>query len=307
MPLVVHGSENWPPSARGVAVAIGNFDGVHAGHRAVLERLRSLAARLGVASAAYTFEPAPTAVLAPQRHQPRILLVEDRVMLLGEAGAERVCVEPFTREYAAGPAEWFAREVLERRLGARAVVVGWDFRFGSGRAGTVDDLRRLLPAVEVVAIDAATDGGEPISSSRIRKLIAAGEVETAARLLGRPHRLRGIVVHGDHRGRTLGFPTANVDNQVELVPAPGVYAVRVGVDEGPARLPGVMNLGSRPTFDGAGVRVEVHLLEGGGDLYGHALRVDVVARLRAERRFEGVDALRAQIRADVAAARERLG
>lgn len=306
MPLVVHGSNAWPPSARGVAVAIGNFDGVHAGHRTVLERLRSLAARLGAASAAYTFEPAPTAVLAPQRHQPRILLMEDRVTLLGEAGVERVCVEPFTREYAAGPAEWFAREVLGRRLGARAVVVGWDFRFGAGRAGTVDDLRRLLPEAEVVAIDAATDGGEPVSSSRIRKLVAAGEVETAARLLGRPHRLRGVVVHGDHRGRTLGFPTANVDNRVELVPAPGVYAVRVGVDDGPAELPGVMNLGSRPTFAGQGVRMEVHLLEGGGDLYGRALRVDVVARLRDERRFEGVDALLAQIRADVAAARERL-
>lgn len=306
MTFVVQGSDSWPADARGIALAVGNFDGVHRGHRAVLAVLEAAAHRHGAPTAVYTFEPAPTAVVAPERHQPRILLLDDRVRLLGEAGIAGVCVESFTRAYAAGTAEWFADEVVSRRLGARVVVVGYDFRFGAGRGGTAEDLRRLLPDVEVLTVAAALDGTMPISSSRIRRLVAAGEVSAAAALLGRPHRLRGEVVHGDHRGAGLGFPTANVANRVELVPAAGVYAVRVGLPGEEARRPGVMNVGRRPTFNGSELRFEVHLLDFSGDLYGMELAVDLVGRIRDERRFEGVDALVAQIRADVASARGQL-
>lgn len=307
MSTVYAGSDAWPAAERGVAVAIGNFDGVHLGHRAVLRALAERAGARGLRTAVYTFDPAPTAVVAPARHQPRILPLDDRVRLLAEAGADGVCVEPFDAAYAARPAEWFAAEVLGRRLGARMVSVGYDFRFGAGRAGDVDTLRRLLPGVEVVHVEAVVVDGAPVSSSRIRKLVAAGEVEAAAALLGRPHRLRGEVVHGDHRGRTIGFPTANVANRVELLPAPGVYAVRVGVGGAEAALPGVANVGLRPTFSGTEPRVEVHLLAGGRDLYGAELTVELVRRLREERRFPSVEALVEQIGADAEAARRCLG
>lgn len=306
MPLVVSGSAAWPHPRGGapVAVAIGNFDGVHAGHRAILARLRAHADALGGPSVVYTFDPAPTAVVAPARHQPRILTLPDRVRHLGEAGVDAVVVEPFTRAYAAHPADWFADEVLRRRLGAQVVVVGWDFRFGMGRGGDADSLRRAGFTVDHV--DAVELDGAPVSSSRVRKLVAAGEVAAAARLLGRPHVLRGTVVRGDQRGRTLGFPTANLDNEVELIPADGVYAVRASVDGGPST-PGVMNQGNRPTFAGVERRIEVHLFAEVGDLYGRELRVELVDRIRPERRFDGLDALVAQIRADAARAREILG
>lgn len=315
MPAVYAGSEAWPHEA--AAVAVGNFDGVHAGHRAVLDVLRERAAHVGAVPTVYTFDPAPTVVLAPERHQPRILTLGDRIQRLGEAGIDAVVVEPFTRAFADQPAEWFAEEVLARRMNARVVVIGHDFRFGARRAGNVEALRRWLPHVEIVLVEAHTEGDQVVSSSRIRRLVAAGEVEAATLLLGRPHALHGRVVMGDQRGRLLGFPTANLENEVELTPADGVYAVRASIDGGEP-WPGVMNIGQRPTFAGRERRTEVHLLppEDPGDgrlaaligdgLYGRNLRAELIARLRGERRFEGVDALRTQIAVDADAAREKL-
>ncbi len=305
MTRVYDGAASWSRDEPGPVVAIGNFDGVHAGHRAVLARLFALAAERAAPACVLTFEPAPTAILAPERHQPRILPVAERVRRLGEAGVDVVIVEPFTRELAGRSAAWFAGDLLGRTLGARGVVVGYDFRFGQGRQGDVTTLRALLPGVPVVEVPAHLVDGEPVSSSRIRKLVAAGEVEAAAALLGRPHVLEGVVVHGDHRGRTIGFPTANVANEVELLPAAGVYAVRARIDGGPP-LPGVANVGVRPTFDATELRVEVHLLGFTGDLYGRRLAVELVARVRGERRFPSVDALVAQIREDADRARALL-
>lgn len=306
MPLVYAGSSVWPAELPRSAVAIGNFDGVHAGHREVLARLAEAARRHDARSVAYTFDPAPTAVVAPQRHQPRILDLPDRVRLLGEAGVEAVIVEPFTAEFAAQPAEWFVHEVLERRLRAAAIVVGYDFRFGMSRGGDATALRARLPHVEVIEVGAHVADGAPVSSSRIRKLIAAGEVEAGAALLGRPHALHGVVVHGDARGRTIGFPTANLQNVVELLPADGVYATRASVDGGPPRA-SVTNIGVRPTFAGREHRIEVHLLDVSEDLYGRPLRIELVARIRGEQRFAGLEELQVQISRDVAAARARLG
>ncbi|MFZ5475326.1 MAG: bifunctional riboflavin kinase/FAD synthetase [Myxococcota bacterium] len=294
MPSVAIGSASYAGS--GSAVAIGNFDGVHAGHRAVLA-----AAKAFGRVCAYTFDPAPTAVVAPARHQARITTLRDRVTRLGEAGADEVVVEPFTKAWAAHSARWFAEEVLAKRLRAGAVVVGYDFRFGMGREGDVAKLRAWLPDLEVHVVAPFEEGGVPVSSSRIRRLVLAGDVEGAAALLGRPHELVGTVVHGDHRGRTIGFPTANLENEVELVPADGVYAVGAIVDGGEERR-GVTNVGLRPTVDGARRTIETHLLGFDGDLYGRELRLRVVARLRDERKFASLAELKEQIARDVAAA-----
>jgi riboflavin kinase/FMN adenylyltransferase len=306
MRSVFLGSASFSASLRGGAVTLGNFDGVHVGHRAVLDVLRDAARRAGGPSVVYTFDPAPTAVLVPERHPPRILPLEARVARLHEAGVDVVVVERFSRAMAAHPAEWFAREVLGRRLGAASVVLGWDARFGHGREGSAEALRGWLPEVEVEVVAPLEQEGAPVSSSRVRALVREGRVEEASALLGRPHRLEGTVVHGDARGRTLGFPTANLLLDTELLPALGVYATWVSVDGGPP-LPGVMNFGQRPTVDGTRLSPEVHLLGFSGDLYGCGLAVDLVARLREERRFPSLDTLVAQIREDSRAAAERLG
>ncbi len=302
MPRVYAGSVSWPPDHPAVALSIGNFDGVHAGHRAVLDHVKRLATSLSVQSCVLTFDPAPTAVVAPQRHQPRILSVADRVRRLGEQGIENIVIEPFTRAFAAHPARWFAQELLGRTLRARGVVVGYDFRFGVGREGDLRALQTWLPDAVIDEIRPYEEGGAVVSSSRVRKLVAAGEVAAAAVLLGRPHVLRGTVVHGDERGRLLGFPTANIENEIELLPAFGVYAVRASIDGGASR-EGVANVGIRPTFGGSAPRIELFLLDFTGDLYGRTLEVELVERIRGELRFESLDALKCQIAADVDAAR----
>lgn len=285
----------------GGVVTIGNFDGVHVGHRALLERARSLGSGPVIA---YTFHPAPRDVLRPDNGVLRIQCLDDRIATLLAAGADTVVVEPFDLAFASLTPEAFAHEVLRDRLRATAIVVGWDFRFGRGRKGTAAGLRELL-ALPVEAVDPVMLDGEPASSSRIRRLLAAGEVERAARLLLRPHDVVGTVVRGDARGRALGFRTANLDVVTPLVPADGVYAVRV---DGPnlSDHPGVANLGSRPTFPDAPRSVEVHLLDTAPDLYEAELRVRFVGRIRSERVFSGRDALVAQIREDVVTARQLL-
>lgn len=294
---VFYGSEAYIQPSPGPVVTVGNFDGVHRGHQALLSRLRDVAA--GRPTLVYTFDPAPVAVLAPEKHQPRIQTLDERVATLLHY-VDHVVIEPFTLDYARHDAEWFATEVLGRRLGATGMVVGWDFRFGRGRAGNAADLAKWLP---VDSYGPWTDGEQVFSSSQIRKLVTAGDVVTAATLLGRPPRITGDVVHGDGRGRTIGVPTANVDVLTELLPADGVYAVRL--QHGDNVYPGVMNLGTRPTFD-AGRSCEVHVLDRELDLYGARVGVDVIQKIRDVQRFSGVEALVAQIRADIHSARQLL-
>ncbi len=302
MPQVYAGSAAYPVEGPAPVVTIGNFDGVHHGHRVLLDRLIARARALDAPPVVYTFEPSPRVVLAPTQHLPRILTWPDKVRLLGEQGVQAVVVERFDRAFAQHPPDWFACEILGRRLRARALVVGYDFRFGRARKGDVAMLRRLLPDMPVEQVDAATLDGQICSSSAVRDAVARGDLVTATRLLGRPHFVRGTVVAGDQRGRTIGFPTANVDTDTELLPAAGVYAVRAHVDEGPP-LAAVANLGVRPTFQGGRLLLEVHVLDFSGDLYGREVRVDFVSHLRQERRFSDVDALVRQIRQDAAAAR----
>lgn len=298
-----HGSATYPTDARPV-LTIGNFDGVHYGHRALLGRVRDEAARLGVPACVYTFEPPPRRVLQPEQSPPRILNLEDKVALLGQAGIDHVVVERFDLELAAQSPEWFATEILGKHLHPTAMVVGYDFRFGRRRAGDMALLRQMLPTLPIEAIERVMYADKVASSSRVREAVASGEVALAAELLGRPYSFPGLVVRGDGRGRTIGFPTANLSFEAELLPAPGVYAVRLQV--GDERLPGVANLGFRPTFGGHALTVEVHLFDFAGDLYGQRVRLEMVRRIRPEQRFSGVAALVAQIGLDVARARELL-
>jgi len=291
-------------------VVPGNHDGVHLGHRALLAQARARAWVDGWEVAALTFDPHPLAVLAPERAPVPLTMIGRRCDLLREAGADLALIERFDSSYAAQSASQWVEQVLVGQHRAGAVVVGPDFRFGAGRAGDLQRLREIGGPVglEVLVAEAVLVDGERASSTRVRQLVAAGDVEAARALLGRPHEVEGTVVHGHHRGRTLGFPTANLDPDPVLAPADGVYAVlaRVLGDAGATTcMLGVANLGTRPTF-AAGRSLEVHLLDFDGDLYGRRLRVGFVARLRGEQKFDGIDALGAQIRLDAAAARARL-
>jgi riboflavin kinase/FMN adenylyltransferase len=303
------------------AVAIGNFDGVHLGHQALFHSARSAAASFDGSSVALTFDPHPGQVLSPSL-APRLLTPLDRKLeLFAAAGLQAAVVQTFDAEFAALDAERFAREYLLAGLGARAIAVGPDFSFGKGRAGTVERLRAwVAPAgVTVTVVPKVEVDGLPVSSTRIRELVLEGRVSAAARLLGRPYDIDGVVVTGMGRGRTIGWPTANVAPRNELLPAIGVYAVRA---KGPfGELPGAANLGRKPTFgDGQPVTVEVHLIDWNGEgkdrsasagagattnqaLTGQPMRVKFLERLRPEMRFASIEALVAQIGKDVEEAR----
>lgn len=283
------------------AIVIGNLDGVHRGHQAVLRQARGIAAARDLSTLALTFDPHPSQVLRGFT-PPRLATVERRVELLERHGADRVVVEPFTHELAAFSPERFAKELLSERLGARAVIVGENFRFGARRAGDLEALRTLGNELgfEVAVTEVAGDERGPFSSTRVRDAIAVGDLDEATRLLGRRHSISGVVEGGDRRGRTIGFPTANVGGVVEVLPPHGVYAVFA--DD----RPGVMNLGIRPTVDGTSLRVEVHLFDFDGDLYGTAMRVHLVKRLRDEKKFASLEELKAQIAIDAEAARAAL-
>jgi riboflavin kinase/FMN adenylyltransferase len=305
MPEIFAGSAAYPEPSPAPVLSVGNYDGLHLGHRHLLAQLVKTARAQGAPACVYTFDPPPRVVLAPKQHQPRIQSWPDKVRILGELGVDQVIVERFSSAFSQHPPEWFVSEVLGRRIQPRAMVLGYDFRFGRARAGDIHLLRRLLPNLPIEQVDALMIDGQAVSSSSIRDLVAQGEVDAARRLLGLEHRIRGTVVGGDQRGRTIGFPTANLDSDAQLLPRNGVYAVRARANGGPWN-PGVANLGERPTFDGRRFLIEVHLLDFSGDLYGCELEVGFFARLRDEQRFDGPDALAAQIRADVIAARARL-
>lgn len=286
-------------------VTIGNFDGVHRGHREILARALEGARAHGVELVVLTFEPHPTRILAPDRASPLLTGLDRKLELIAEAGAACTVVQVFDRRFSAQSPREFAREVL-LGLRAREVYIGANFHFGKDRAGNGAVLTALGAELgfAAVVVQPVTSGGETISSSRVRELLAAGDLDRAADLLGRRFDLDGLVVEGDRRGRLLGFPTANLRTVVEALPRDGVYAVRARVLGAPGEgwMRGVMNIGVRPTF-AAGRSIEVHLLDVARELYGTTMRIECVARLRDEMRFDGVEALRAQITRDAAEAR----
>lgn len=297
-----------PPSV----ITPGNHDGVHLGHRALVAAARERASRDGLRTVALFFDPHSAAVLAPERAPTLLTLAARREAILRQAGADHVHVQRFDADFAKLSPEAFVEDILVAGLGARSLVVGPDFRFGHRRAGTLEMLRELGERhhFDVRAMNPVLRDGESISSTRVRRVLREGDVEEATAMLGRVHDVSGRVVEGDRRGRTIGFPTANLDCDAVQLPADGVYAVAVRiVDDSPAadgaRLFGVANIGVRPTF-AAGRSVEVHLFDFDRDIYGARLRVGFVARLRGEREFTGVDALVAQIGQDAESARAAL-
>lgn len=279
-------------------VAVGTFDGVHLGHRRVIAGSDTV----------LTFEPHPVAVVAPHAAPKLLTTLERKAALIGEQGVDEVVVIPFDREFAAQGAQAFIDEVLVERLGAERVAVGENFRFGHKAQGDTDLLRadgrfevNVEPLLEV--------DGEVVSSSHIRGLVLGGAVEYADRLLGAPFTMAGDVVHGDKRGRELGFPTANlVPAEGYAVPGHGVYAARANVEDGPQGVAAAVNVGVRPQFEtGRGELLEAFLIDWEGDLYGRELEVQFLKRLRGERRFPSVEALVEQMAADVETARRIAG
>jgi riboflavin kinase/FMN adenylyltransferase len=287
-------------------VTIGMFDGVHLGHRVILARAVERARALGVPSVVLTFDPHPAEVVRPGSHPPVLAPPRLKAELMERAGLDAMLVLPFTPELSQLPAQDFVRSVLFGALRARAVVVGANFRFGRQARGDVELLRQMGDAagVEIDAVPLVGDT-RPTSSTAVRERIAAGDMRGANALLGRPHRIEGIVVRGDQRGREMGYPTANLQpTPYAAVPPDGIYAGWL-VHRG-QRLPGAISIGTNPTFQGVERRIETFVLDENLDLYGAHIGVEFVERLRSTRRFDSMDALVAAIGDDVARTREIL-
>jgi riboflavin kinase/FMN adenylyltransferase len=309
----IRGSAALEQPIRRTIVTIGNFDGIHLGHRAILKTVVDRAKDLDGQAVVYTFDPHPRKVLRPEKAPALLNTLEQKLELLERVGVDVVVVEPFTAEFSRTGADEFVR-ILHERIQPLEVYVGYDFHFGRDREGSMRMLTEMGPRLgfSVTIIPEVTVDADDVNSTRIRQLLAEGEAERAARMLGRPFTIRGYVVRGDERGRSLGFPTANVEPENEVIPAAGVYAghLRLLDDGDPpagACLPAVINVGRRPTFgDGRGLVAEAHAIDGGGDFYGRRVELSFSVWLRAERRFPSADALSVQIEQDVETARRRL-
>ena len=305
---VYQGFQSIPADGRGSVVALGNFDGVHHGHRHVIALAAELAETLDAPLGVALFDPHPRRFFAPEAPAFRLMGEHRRNRTLEDLGVRNLHVLPFTADMAAMTPEQFVEQVLHQGLGVRGVITGADFRFGAGRAGTIGDLERLCEArgIRTAFADLHGNGADKVSSTRIRKAILDGDMKAAAELMGSPWAIEGIVQKGDQRGRTIGFPTANIDLGDFVRPAYGVYAVRVRLDGKGDPIEAVANFGKRPTVDGLSELLEVHLFDFDGDLYGRELEVEFRGFIRSERKFDGLDALKDQIARDADAARRLL-
>jgi riboflavin kinase/FMN adenylyltransferase len=301
------GSSAVPERLRGGIVALGNFDGFHKGHQAVVGRAVSRARAEGRPALVATFDPHPVRHFKPDLPPFRLTTLDQRERLFGAAGADAMLVFHFGDALAQVTAPDFVTDYLVSRVGAAGVVTGEDFTFGKGRGGDVEVLKMLGRAnrISVDSVAPVGDGDEPVSSSRIREALEAGDCETAARLLTRPFAIEAVVEHGDKRGRAIGWPTANLALGPYLRPRFGVYAVR-GRLPGDRLVGGVANLGTRPMFDPPRELLEPYFFDFDGDLYGQTVEVELISFIRDEATFEGLDELKAQIAADAEEARVRL-
>jgi riboflavin kinase/FMN adenylyltransferase len=301
---LVRGIHNLRPRHRGCAATIGNFDGVHLGHQAVLGQLSERAVAMHLPVTVITFEPQPREFFTPERVPPRLTRLREKVEALRRFGVDRVLCLRFGNYLAGLPPEEFVRIILLDGLEVKYLVVGDDFRFGRDRAGNFALLERAGAAhgFPVVNMHTFNIDGDRVSSTRVREALEVGDLARAELLLGRPYRLSGRVAHGDKRGRTIGFPTANIFLHRTATPVQGVFAVELfGIEGEPVR--GVANVGNRPTVDGTRSLLEVHLFDFHREIYGCHVQVEFLYKLRAERRFESFDALKRQIEEDVARAR----
>jgi riboflavin kinase/FMN adenylyltransferase len=287
-------------------VALGNFDGVHLGHRAILKAAMDRARAAGGTAFALTFDPLPAKLLFPERAPRMILLPADKLELLRISGLDGVIVINFTRELSRLTPREFVRDYLLGRIGAREVVVGHSVSFGHQRAGNAPVMVELGGefGFDTTVVGPVKVGGIEVSSTKVRELIAAGDMRGAAKLLGRYHFLHGEVIHGRERGRTIGFPTANLRNETECVPPDGVYATRVLLADG--AYGAISNIGMRPTFNDTDHAIESHIFDFERDIYGARVRLELIERLRPERKFESAEALSKQIALDLERVKEIL-
>jgi riboflavin kinase/FMN adenylyltransferase len=292
---------------KNAVVTIGNFDGVHIGHQALFRQVIEKARGIGGTSVVMTFEPHPIRVLNCNKHFPLITLYEQKVELIGASGIDTLVSVPFTREFAKIPARVFVKDILCDLIGMTSVVVGEDYSFGKKREGDISLLKEMgrTHGFEVIVSGWIELGARRISSTEIRNLVRDGQVDEAAKLLGRHYQVRGTVVRGrDRGGRLLGYPTANLKLSDELCPKGGVYAVTVEYQG--TTYDGAANIGYSPTFDNGEFSVEVHILDFHEDIYDQLIRVNFIQRLRGERKFAGPEALAAQIKLDIETARKLL-
>ncbi len=303
---IIRGVKNLSETFPNPVLTIGNFDGVHLGHQAILRKVVERARAVNGTSIAFTFEPHPLKVLAPERSPKLLNTFHGKMRLFEAAGIQVVICASFTRAFAGQDPEAFARDVLHKKIGAREVYVGYDYAFGRGREGSIDFLKKMgqTYGFEVGVVDAVEVGGVVVSSSLVRDLVSAGSMAEAARFLGRHYSIEGVVVTGSHRGHTLGFPTANLRTPNELLPGYGVYAVLADVDC--RKMKGVASIGVRPTFGGGPVSIEVYLFEFHEDIYGRHLDLSFVDRLRGEEKFPDAESLVRQMHKDAEQAKRVL-
>lgn len=306
---IIWGVESMSSDGGRTILSIGNFDGVHLAHRHICRQIREAAVERGGRSAILTFDPHPLSVVASERCPPLMTTLEEKLARIAAQGVDLAVVQPFTAELARMDPGEFVQKIVHEILCTDIVFVGFNFHFGKGGAGNVELLRREGErwGFETREIEPYIAGGQRVSSTAIRRLLLAGDVDEASNLVGGYHVIEGPVVRGEGRGRRIGIPTANVDYPPILIPANGVYACRALIGgRGGRCFPAVTNIGARPTFEGREVTVEAHLLEGGQDLYGEVLRLELVSRLREEIKFSGPDELVAQIHADIEMGKKRL-
>ena len=304
---VIHGIDKIDRKFRNPAITIGNFDGVHIGHLSLFRRVKELAEAMEGESIIITFYPHPIKVLTPSNGPPLITSHEQKMRLIEEAGIDVFLVIEFTREFANMSAHEFVHEIIHSKIGARAVVVGPDYRFGHKREGDIPTLTRMGKELnfEVYVVPDISINGVEVSSSTIREFVTAGELRRAREMLGRDYQIAGQVIRGrDRGGRLLGFPTANLQLIDELTPKPGVYATEVLIEG--QLYDGATNIGYSPTFENGAFSVETHVLDFSGDIYGKIIQVRFIERLRDEKTFSGPEELSQQIQKDVDRAREIL-
>lgn len=303
---IIRGIKNYSEKLPNPVLTLGNFDGVHLGHQAIFIKVVERAKEIGGTAIAFTFEPHPLKVLAPERSPLLLNTFHGKMKLLETVGIQVVICADFTREFAQQNPGDFARRVLAEKIGVKEVYVGYDYAFGKGREGSIDSLKDMGLALgfTVGIVDAVQVNGTVVSSSLVRDLISSGRVDETYPYLGRHYSIEGNVIHGESRGHSLGFPTANIQSANELLPAYGVYAVRALL--GGHHLDGVASIGVRPTFGAGPVSIEVFLFGYDGNLYGKHLEVAFIKRLRGEQKFPDVDALVGQMHKDVEQAKEIL-
>ncbi len=300
---IFHGTEN-ANIAKPTVLTLGVFDGLHLGHQRIMKTVVERAAAIGAVPTAITFDPHPRAVLHPESAPPMLQTLDQRLANFEVLGIEQAIVIPFTVEFSRQPAEDFMSNIVRDRLHAKEVYLGKGFAFGKDRGGNIDLLRRMSDELGIVAdeVDEVQLRGQRISSSKIRKLLSAGRVNLARRMLGRPYGVEGVIIRGNRRGHTIGFPTANLRPHNRVVPRFGVYASATLIDGAWRR--SITNIGIRPTFESdAESSIETYIFDFDGDLYGDVLRVRFLYRIRDERKFNGIDELKAQIEKDTRRAR----